>query len=115
MNACIQTARQEKITGHPDDYGSRASTANVALPCAAMGTFPVRFPSAEDPGDTGWHIDMSFDHHKTDFMEWRANVSSKGRALLMLFLFSDIAADDAPTRIRGRLSSPRRTCAGVGG
>ena len=70
------------------------------LPCAAMGTFPVRFPSAEDPGDTGWHIDMSFDHHKTDFMEWRANVSSKGRALLMLFLFSDIAADDAPTRIR---------------
>ena len=69
-------------------------------PCSAMGTFPVRFPSADDPGDTGWHIDVSFDDHKTDFMEWRANVSSKGRALLMLFLFSDIAADDAPTRIR---------------
>jgi hypothetical protein len=33
-------------------------------------------------------------------MEWRANVSSKGRALLMLFLFSDIGPDDAPTRIR---------------
>jgi hypothetical protein len=33
-------------------------------------------------------------------MEWRANVNSKGRALLMLFLFSDIGADDAPTRIR---------------
>src|SRR5690606_16596005 len=22
----------------------------------AMGTFPVRFPSPDDPGDTGWHI-----------------------------------------------------------
>ena len=27
---------------------------------AAMGTFPVRFPSAVDPGDAGWHGDMSF-------------------------------------------------------
>src|ERR1041385_1793888 len=27
---------------------------------AAMGTFPVRFPSAVDPGDAGWHIDVSF-------------------------------------------------------
>ena len=33
-------------------------------------------------------------------MEWRANVSSKGRGLLMLFLFSDVSVDDAPTRIR---------------
>jgi hypothetical protein len=33
-------------------------------------------------------------------MQWRANVASKGRALLMLFLFSDIGEDDAPTRIR---------------
>src|SRR5690606_3549657 len=33
-------------------------------------------------------------------MESRANVSSKARALLMLFLFSDVGADDAPTRLR---------------
>jgi hypothetical protein len=33
-------------------------------------------------------------------MEWRANVKSSGRALLMLFLFSDVGPDDAPTRIR---------------
>ena len=33
-------------------------------------------------------------------MQWRANVKSRGRALLMLFLFSDVGADDAPTRIR---------------
>jgi len=33
-------------------------------------------------------------------MSWRANVHSKGRALLMLFLFSDVGEHDAPTRIR---------------
>jgi hypothetical protein len=65
-----------------------------------MGTFPVRFPSTEDPGDAGWHIDMGFDWDKPDFMEWRANIFSKGRALLMLFLFSDVGGNDAPTRIR---------------
>ncbi|MCY1031190.1 phytanoyl-CoA dioxygenase family protein [Corallococcus sp. BB11-1] len=70
------------------------------LPCRAMGTFPVRFPSAVDPGDAGWHVDVSFDHEKPDFFDWRANVTSKGRALLMLFLFSDVGEDDAPTRIR---------------
>lgn len=33
-------------------------------------------------------------------MDWRADVQSKGRALLMLFLFSDVGAMDAPARIR---------------
>jgi len=70
------------------------------LPCRAMGTFPVRFPSPEDAGDAGWHIDVSFGTDTDDFMQWRANVSSKGRALLMLFLFSDVGENDAPTRIR---------------
>lgn len=69
-------------------------------PCRAMGAFPVRFPSDEDPGDTGWHIDASFGWNEPDFMDWRANIASKGRALLMLFLFSDVASADAPTRIR---------------
>ena len=66
----------------------------------AMGTFPVRFPSAADPGDAGWHIDVSFGTDAPDFMSWRANIHSKGRALLMLFLFSDVGEHDAPTRIR---------------
>lgn len=70
------------------------------LPCMAVGTVPVRFPSPDDPGDTGWHIDMSFDWDKADFMDWRANIRSKGRALLMLLLFSDVGEKDAPTRIR---------------
>jgi hypothetical protein len=64
-----------------------------------IGTFPIRFPSPESAGDDGWHVDMSFGD-SPDFMEWRVNVKSSGRALLMLFLFSNVGPDDAPTRIR---------------
>ncbi len=70
------------------------------LPRGSLGRFPVRFPSAEEPGDDGWHIDVSFGYEEPDFMDWRANVRSIGRALLMLFLFSEVGAEDAPTRIR---------------
>lgn len=69
-------------------------------PPGAIGTFPVRFPSSADPGDAGWHIDVSFGTDNPDFFEWRANINSRGRALLMLFLFSDVGVDDAPTRLR---------------
>ena len=68
-----------------------------------LGTFPIRFPSPEDPGDAGWHVDSSFPPDPADtndYLHWRINVVSKGRALLMLFLFSDVGEDDAPTRIR---------------
>lgn len=74
--------------------------AGCWLPRGGLGTFPVRFPSTEDAGDTGWHVDASFGHEAPDFLDWRVNVSSRGRALLMLFLFSDVGDDDAPTRIR---------------
>lgn len=70
------------------------------LPVMAMGTFPVRFPSPDDPGDAGWHVDASFGWEKQDFLDWRVNVRSRGRWLLMLFLFSDVGEHDAPTRIR---------------
>jgi Phytanoyl-CoA dioxygenase (PhyH) len=70
------------------------------LPRGSLGTFAIRFPSAEDPGDTGWHVDASFGADDPDFLSWRVNVTSDGRALLMLFLFSDVGADDAPTRVR---------------
>jgi len=75
------------------------------VPRESLGGFPVRFPHAADPGDTGWHIDASFPLHKEDgpagnYFDWRVNLRSKGRALLMLFLFSDVGENDAPTRIR---------------
>lgn len=72
-------------------------------PLMGLGTFPVRFPSPDDPGDAGWHIDVSFANDgddPNDFLGYRANVNSKGRALLVLFLLSDVAEEDAPTRIR---------------
>jgi hypothetical protein len=73
------------------------------VPMRGLGTFPVRFPTDTDTGDTGWHVDASFagpDSTADDFLSWRVNVNSKGRALLALFLFSDIGELDAPTRIR---------------
>lgn len=66
----------------------------------ALGTFVLRFPAPQPPGDDGWHIDVSFGTETPDFLDWRANVASRGRALLMLFLFSDVGDEDAPTRIR---------------
>ena len=71
-------------------------------PRQTLGTFPVRFPSPDDPGDAGWHVDASFGYleNPDDFMAWRVNVNSKGRLLLMLFIFSEVGEDDAPTRIR---------------
>lgn len=100
--------------GHYVDPPFREATASPVLAAAfdqlvgpgrwvpprAMGTFPVRFPSDEEPGDDGWHVDVSFGEDNPDFMEWRANVRSRGRSLLMLFLFSDVGEEDAPTRIR---------------
>lgn len=66
-----------------------------------LGVFPVRFPSREDPGDAGWHVDPSFGwEDEPDFMAWRVNVASRGRALLMLFLLSEVGESDAPTRLR---------------
>lgn len=70
------------------------------MPPGALGTFVLRFPVPEAPGDDGWHIDVSFGTESPDFLDWRANMVSRGRALLMLFLFSDVGAGDAPTRIR---------------
>jgi hypothetical protein len=75
-------------------------------PRDGLGTFPVRFPHSDDPHDVGWHVDVSFPgedcdpNEQHDFSSWRVNVTSRERALLMLFLFSDVGEHDAPTRIR---------------
>lgn len=70
------------------------------LPRRSMGSFPIRFPHPDPALDTGWHVDASFPgEDAADYMQYRINVYSQGRALLMLFLFSDVGNDDAPTRI----------------
>jgi len=75
------------------------------VPRQSLGGFPIRFPHPDDPGDTGWHVDASFPPEQQveapgSYLHWRINLRSKGRALLMLFLFSDVGDNDAPTRIR---------------
>ncbi len=66
-------------------------------PRTGLGTFPVRFPSDEEPNDDGWHVEYSYADAQG---EPRLNLRSRERALLMLFLFSDVGPDDAPTRVR---------------
>jgi hypothetical protein len=59
------------------------------------GTVPIRFPTEEYPGEVGYHIEGSW----WDGEAYRANVRSRQRGLLALFLFSDVGPDDAPTRL----------------
>jgi hypothetical protein len=74
---------------------------NNWLPRETLGSFPIRFPSKIPADDTGWHVDAGFPGENAgDYLSWRINIHSKGRALLMLFLFSDVSAQDAPTLIQ---------------
>ncbi len=72
-------------------------------PRLTMGSFPIRFPNNQPANDTGWHVDASFagdDADNNNYSRWRVNINSKGRALLMLFLFSNVSERDAPTIIK---------------
>ena len=81
----------DDLVGKDDGYRARA-----------WGDSPSGSLHPADPGDTGWHIDASFPPPgpSGSYFDWRVNVRSDGRALLMLFLFSDVGENDAPTRIR---------------
>ena len=68
------------------------------LPRGSLGTFPIRFPSSTRSGRRG--LARRRELREAPDGEWRVNVASRGRALLMLFLFSDVGEADAPTRIR---------------
>jgi hypothetical protein len=70
----------------PDDWQPRTN----------LGLFVVRFPSEVDPGDTGWHVDSSFEAPDG---RWFVNYRSRARGLLLLCLLSDVGVDDAPARI----------------
>jgi hypothetical protein len=71
------------------------------LPRVTLGSFPIRFPCKEQANDTGWHVDASFaGEDVNNYFEWRINIHSKARGLLMLFLFSDVSEKDAPTIIK---------------
>ncbi|HEY3481052.1 MAG TPA: phytanoyl-CoA dioxygenase family protein [Streptomyces sp.] len=68
------------------------------VPRPSLGSFPLRFPHPEEPDDAGWHIEGSYLPPGANW--YFTNLRSRDRALLMLFLFSDVGPEDAPTRIR---------------
>ncbi|MEU2927000.1 phytanoyl-CoA dioxygenase family protein [Streptomyces sp. NPDC007251] len=68
------------------------------VPRHSLGSFPLRFPHTEEPDDAGWHIEGSYLPEGES--RYFANLRSRDRALLMLFLFSEVTEADAPTRIR---------------
>lgn len=68
------------------------------VPRDGIGTFPIRFPHPADPGDAVWHMEGSYTPEGEQ--GYWLNLRSRGRALLMLLLFSDVGPDDAPTRIK---------------
>ncbi len=96
-------------------YDQLVGTGRWLAP-GGLGTFPIRFPSPDDPGDTGWHVDASIaGDDPNDFFSVRVNLVSRGRALLMLFLFTDTSERDAPTKIRvGSHKAFARHIAGAG-
>ncbi|MEU7182809.1 MULTISPECIES: phytanoyl-CoA dioxygenase family protein [Streptomyces] len=68
------------------------------VPMRTMGTFPIRFPHKNPPQDVAWHVDGSYQSDNDPFF-W-LNLRSRDRALLVLFLYSDVTEDDGPTRVR---------------
>ena len=62
-------------------FVAAASTPRLHMACDALvgkgrwirpvglGTFPIRFPFSEPPGNDGWHVDVSFGTKNPDFME----------------------------------------------
>jgi len=67
-------------------------------PRRELGAFPLRFPHVDEPNDAGWHIEGSYTPPgETSYF---TNIHSSYRALLMLFLFTDVDEGNAPTRIR---------------
>ena len=93
---CVATANTPRMRGAFDQLVGEGRW----LPCRSVGTFRIALPLSDDPGDLGWHVDVSFDFEQPDFLQWRANITSRGRALLMLMLFTDVGPQDAPTRLR---------------
>src|SRR2546429_3301488 len=89
FRVCFFFSSRRRHTRCSRDWSSDVCSSDLWRARSDLGTFPIRFPSPDDPGDAGWHVDNSFPHDSSDtgdFLNWRINVVSKGRALLMLFL-----------------------------
>ena len=95
--AAVRRGRQHAATSR----GLRpAGRCRPLAPLRGDGHLPGALPIVGRPRRCRLAHRCQLRHRVADFMSWRANIHSKGRALLMLFLFSDVSEQDAPTRIR---------------
>ena len=81
----------------------------VGLPVSVWAPSRCDSQAPMIPGDAGWHVDASYPgEDPSHFFSYRINVHSRERALLMLFLFSDVSEHDAPPASgRARISTSR--------
>jgi hypothetical protein len=87
MNSMVVLKACERLAG-PGRWKPRDS----------MGSFPLRFPHDDEPDGLGWHVEGSY--MPAGATSWWTNARSRDRALLALYLFTDVEMDDGPTRIR---------------
>ncbi|BEK89837.1 phytanoyl-CoA dioxygenase family protein [Nocardia seriolae] len=73
------------------------------------GTIQVRFPHPDPPHDDYWHFEGSYLPEGWSGHSF-TNYRSRGRALFLFVLFTDVSGADAPTRIRvgSHLAVPAR-------
>jgi hypothetical protein len=82
-----------------------AIPADVVAACRADLATALR-GAGVDPGDAGWHVDGSYEG--ADGTYW-LNAASRDRGLLLLVLYDEVSADDAPTELKvgSHLDVPR--------
>jgi Phytanoyl-CoA dioxygenase (PhyH) len=89
----VAAANTERLHGAFDQLAGSGRW----VPRESLGTFPIRFPTEDAPNDDGWHIEGTGANANGELI---VDPASHERVLLLLFLFSDVGPDDAPTRVR---------------
>ncbi len=69
-------------------------------PRGSLGTFPIRFPSPDDPGDDGWHVDASFAGRKRRLAHQRRFARARAADAVSVF-----GCFRSPMRRRGSASA----------
>jgi hypothetical protein len=96
----LEPFRRAANTGRLHEAFDQLVGAGRWLERTGLGTIAVRFPHPDAPGDDGWHIEGSYLPEGGADGPYFVNLVSRDRALLMLFLFSEVTERDAPTRVR---------------
>lgn len=80
------------------------------LPRGGLGSFPVRFPSDEDPGDAGWHVDASFPGEDESFFRGASTSIRKAAHCSCSFYFRTSASAMRPRAFAQAHITSSREC-----